>query len=120
VPPALGLTSTGPAPPALTLAVGDVTLTAPTFGAGVFVVAGVLSIEAPFEFAGVLVAGGGVRVGAAGALRLDGALWLGDDSLQTLLVDGTAALTASDAALAGADAFLPLPRPARIASVRDF
>jgi len=120
VTPAIGLTSVGPAPPAVTLAAGDLTLTAPAFGTGVFVVAGVLSIDAPFEFTGVLVAGGGVRVGSGGVLTLHGGLWLGDDSLQTLLVDGSAVLTASDAALADADALLPLPRPARVASVRDF
>jgi hypothetical protein len=120
VPPAVGLTASAPAPPALTLATGDLAITAPAAGAGVLVVPGVLSIGAPLQFVGVVVAGGGVRVGAAGTLTLSGGLWLGDGSLQTLAVDGSATLTASDAALAGADALLTLPRPARIAAVRDF
>ena len=63
---------------------------------------------------------GGVRIGAGGGLTLSGGLWLGDGSLQTLMVDGSATLTASEAALADADALLTLPRPARIAAVRDF
>jgi hypothetical protein len=120
VPPAVGLTATAPAPPALTLAAGDLAITASAVGAGVLVVPGVLSIDAPLEFAGVVVAGGGVRIGAGGGLTLSGGLWLGDGSLQTLVVDGSATLTASDAALADADALLTLPRPARIAAVRDF
>lgn len=120
VPPAVGLVATGPAAAAITLAAGDVTITTPLIGTGILIVQGVLAVEAPLEFTGVVAATGGLRVEAGGALDVRGALWLGDGALEAVYVAGSAMVSASATALDGADALLPLPRRAHLASVRDF
>jgi hypothetical protein len=118
--PAVGLVATPPATPAVVLSAGDLTIASPVHGAGVLIVDGVLQIEASLTFTGVVAATGGLRVDGAGLLDVQGALWLGPDSPEALIIEGSASVTASAAALDGADALLPLPRQARIASVRDF
>jgi len=70
------------------------------------------------EFAGVIVATGGVRVPAGGSLAVDGALWLGAASPALRIEGGLAVRRAADA-VAAADALLPLPRRATVASARD-
>jgi hypothetical protein len=61
-----------------------------------------------------------LRVDGAGLLDVQGALWLGPDSPEALVIEGSASVAASAAALDEADALLPLPRQAKLASVRDF
>jgi hypothetical protein len=118
--PASGLVSTPPAPANLMLSLGDLLVSTPLTGAGVLLVDGVLQVETAFTFTGVVAATGGIRVGPSGHLDVQGALWLGGASLEALTIDGIAQVTASAAALAAADALLPLPRRARLASVLDF
>jgi len=117
---AAGLVGAPPAPPAVILAPGDLHVDTPRAGAGVLVVDGVLRLQAPLEFTGVVAALGGLRVEATGSLDVHGALWLGDESIDPLVIDGTAAIHASAAALDVADSLLSLPRRARVASVMDF
>jgi hypothetical protein len=118
--PGAGLTTAPPAVPHVTLSAGDLVVTSPRFGAGVLIVDGVLRVEAEFAFAGVVAATGGLRVEPSGVMSVQGVLWLGADSADTLAVDGSASVVASAGALAVADALLPLPRRATVASVRDF
>jgi hypothetical protein len=118
--PGAGLVGSPPAVPGVTLSPGDLTVTSPSFGAGVLVVDGLLRIAAPLTFTGVVAATGGLYVEATGLLDLQGALWLGPGALEALVVEGSASVVASAAGLAAADALLPLPRRARLASVRDF
>ena len=99
---------------------GDLAITTPQHGAGILLVDGQLRIEAPLIFAGVVAATGGLRVEATGRLDLTGALWIGAGGLDALGVDGDVAIVASAAAIEVADALLPLPRRARLASLRDF
>jgi hypothetical protein len=117
---AAGLVSSPPAVAQAMLSPGDLTVAVPSFGAGVLVVDGALRIEAPLTFTGVVAATGGVYVEATGAFVLQGALWLGAGGLEALVVEGSASMVASAAGLESADALLPLPRRARVASVRDF
>jgi hypothetical protein len=119
-PPGAGLLPAPPVPPALMLSAGDLVLAAPSAGAGLLIVDGVLRIEASLTFAGVIAARGGLQVGPAGVLEVAGAVWLGDGGLGALVVDGEARVTASAAAVAAADALLPLPRRVRLAAVQDF
>jgi hypothetical protein len=120
-----GAASTGtlvpapPAPVAATLVPGDLTIATPAVGAGILMVLGRLDIDATFQFSGVVVATGGVRVGSAGDLQVDGAVWLGPDGGPALVVDGTARIVAHDAALVAADALVPLPRLAALHAARD-
>ena len=79
-----------------------------------------LDIEAPFAFAGVVAATRGLQVGAAGIASVRGAVWLGTGALDALAIEGSASIVASAAALETADALLPLPRRAVLASVLDF
>ena len=118
--PGAGLSTSPPAAPNITLSHGDLTVTTPLLGAGILVVDGVLHVEAPFAFTGVVAATGGLRVETSGTLDLRGALWLGAESPDALVVEGSASVAAFAAGLDAADALLPLPRRARIASVRDF
>ena len=116
--PAATLTPIPPGVPALTLSAGDLSITGGRYGAGLLVVDGVLSIEAPFVFTGVVAATGGLRVDASGLAQIAGAVWLGGGD--ALVVEGSASVAASAAALEAANALLPLPRRAVLASVLDF
>lgn len=120
IPPETGLGTPSP-PPALILAAGDLEILHPAAGAGVLVVPGLLDIRAPFEFTGLVVAVGGVRLRSGVPLEVRGAVWLGPGSGGTpaLRIDGTAVVSASRTALERADALLSLPRRVRIAGIRD-
>jgi hypothetical protein len=112
-PPTLGV---APGPPALGLAAGDVAVNDVRHGAGVLIVEGRLDVLGSLHFAGVLVAAGGVRVAGGGLLQIDGALWAGTPGLA---IEGGLAVRHAGAAMAAADALLPLPRRARLHGVRD-
>ena len=120
-PAVVTLVATAPAPEARTLVASDLAVTGPLAGAGLLVVTGRLDIDAPFHFNGVVVAGGGIRVGTAGNLRVDGAVWLGRPlaGAPALVVDGSARIGARNAAVAMADALFPLPRLAVVRHARD-
>jgi hypothetical protein len=118
--PDVGLATTVPAAPCITLSTGDLVVTSPRFGAGILVVDGVLRVASEFAFTGVVAATGGLRVEPSGVASVQGALWLGAESGDTLLVDGSASVVASAGAVEAADALLSLPRRAMLASVRDF
>ena len=120
VSPDTGLTTALPATPRVTLSTGDLVVTSPRFGSGILLVDGVLRVASELAFTGVVVVTGGLRVEPSGTVSLQGALWLGAGSADALLVDGSASVVASAGALAAADALLPLPRRATLASVRDF
>ena len=118
--PGATLVTTPPAAPALTFSSGNLSIGDTRHGAGVLVVDGVLRIDAPFAFTGIVAATRGLEVGAAGVASVQGAVWLGAGTLEALLVEGDASVVASAAALEAADALLPLPRRAVLASVLDF
>jgi len=118
--PAVTLVATPPATPALTLSAGDLSITDARFGAGVLIVDGVLRIAAPFAFTGIVAATGGLQIDAPGIATVQGAVWLTTTGLEALDVEGGMSVVASAAALEAADALLPLPRRAVLASVLDF
>jgi hypothetical protein len=111
----------GPAPPALTRIAADLVVDTPLRGAGMLVVQGRLDILSTFEFTGVVVAAGGVRVVDGASLVVRGALWMGPDDPADPMLDVAGYLTvgASAAAVDLADSLLPLPRRARIGGVSD-
>ncbi|HZP42900.1 MAG TPA: hypothetical protein VFD84_15515 [Candidatus Binatia bacterium] len=114
-PDALG----GPAP-ALALVDGDLTVTAPLAAAGLLLVRGTLDIADAFEFNGVVIASGGVRVRGGASLSVRGALWVGAPPAgDPLVVDGELRVRRDGAALAAADAQLALPRLAVLLGLRD-
>ena len=104
-----------PGAPALALVQSDLHLTAALHGAGLLLVDGVLEVDGSLAFAGVLVASGGVRIGPAARLDVDGVLWVGDG----LRVDGTLALRQDQAAVDAADRLLELPRRTVVLGLRD-
>jgi hypothetical protein len=118
--PDTGLATTGPAASYITLSMGDLDVASPRFGAGILVVDGVLRVASEFTFMGVVAVTGGLRIEPSGVASVQGALWLGAESGDALLVDGDASVVASAGALEAADALLPLPRRAMLVSVRDF
>jgi hypothetical protein len=95
------------------LAVDDVRL-----GSGLLFVDGSLAVRGSLTFRGVVVATGGLRVAPGASLAVDGGLWLGVGS-PTLAVEGVLVLRRDPAAVAAADAVLPLPRRAVVAGARD-
>lgn len=111
------LVPAGVAPLALTLVAGDLNLPATARGRGVLFVDGLLDIGGTFEFSGVVVASGGIHVSAGARFDVAGSVWLGAGA--TLEVDGDARVAAHADALDAADGLLQLPRPARIAGLRD-
>jgi hypothetical protein len=111
----------GPAPPVLTRIGADLVVDTPLRGAGLLVVQGRLDILSAFDFTGVVVAAGGVRVVDGASLIVRGALWTGPDDPGVPMLDvaGELSVGASAAAVDLADSLLPLPRRARIAGVSD-
>ena len=95
------------------LAVDDVRL-----GAGLLFVDGWLEVRGSLAFEGVVVVTGGLRVAPGATLAVDGGLWLGVGS-PTLTVEGVLVLRRDPAAIAAADAVLPLPRRAVVTGARD-
>jgi hypothetical protein len=97
---------------------GDLILDDARRGAGLLFVDGALDVRGLVEFAGVVVATGGIRVAAGASLAVDGALWLGAGS-PTLRVEGSLVVRHAAEAVAAADALLPLPRRGAVASAGD-
>ncbi len=111
------LVATGTPPLALTLTAGDLTVGGAAAGRGLLLVDGLLDIAGAFEFNGVVVAAGGIRVASGARFDVRGAVWLATGA--RLLVDGEASVSASADALDAADGLLPLPRRAFLAGLRD-
>jgi len=111
------LVATGAPPLALTLIAGDLHVTSLGRGQGLLFVDGLLDITGTFEFSGLVVASGGIRVASAARLDVAGAVWLGSGA--TLAIDGEARVAADGAAVEAADGLLPLPRRAVLTSMRD-
>lgn len=90
-------------------------------GAGLLFVAGTLDIRDTLHFTGVVVAAGGVRIAGGARLTVDGVLWVGAPAVpgSSMRVDGLLELRRDGAALAAADALLPLPRQAVLLGLRD-
>jgi hypothetical protein len=112
--PAL-LPPAGTRPGGLARVTGDLRVDVPFSGAGVLFVGGSLDIHAAFDFTGLVIATGGVRVATGASLRLAGAAW----STGPLQVDGTASVRADHAAIDAVDHQLPLPRLPFVAGVKD-
>jgi hypothetical protein len=112
------LVSGGTAVAGLAHVAGDLTIDDTRHGAGLLFVDGILEIRGVLEFDGVVVATGGIRVAPGGGLVVDGGLWLGVGA-PSLSVEGSLALRRGRDAIAAADALLPLPRRATVASARD-
>ncbi|HEV7731561.1 MAG TPA: hypothetical protein VGR62_05330 [Candidatus Binatia bacterium] len=113
--------ATPPAPAMLTRVPADLVVATPLVGAGLLIVEGRLDIMASFEFSGVVVAAGGVRVAEGARLVVRGGLWLGpsDPAAPLLEVEGDVTVQASADAVAVADDLLPLPRRARVGGISD-
>ena len=111
------LVASGVPPLARSWSPGDLVVPASTHGRGVLLVDGLLDITGTFEFNGLVVAAGGIRVAAGARLDVRGAVWLGTGA--TLVVEGDAAVRADGEALEAADGLLPLPRRAVLAGLRD-
>lgn len=112
-----------PSAPAVALAyvAGDLTIVDRRQGAGLLFVDGTLDIQAVFDFTGLVVASGGIRIASGASCTVNGVLWLGVPTpfAPSLLVDGNLALRRDPAALAAADGLVPLPRPAVLLGLRD-
>jgi hypothetical protein len=119
--PTLALAPIGgpPPPPRLTRVAGDLTLATPGVGAGLLFIDGILDIGADFSFSGVVAAAGGVRLASGASFTVDGSLWLGAPAGAALDLAGTATVRDDAAAVAAADALLPLPRRAVVAGMED-
>jgi hypothetical protein len=115
------LVPAGPAVPRLTRIAGDLPVPGPLVGAGLLFVDGTLDISGRLHFTGVVVASDGVRIAAGAELAIDGALWLGLPATPTdaVVVDGTLTVRRNAAALATADALVPLPRRPALLGLRD-
>jgi hypothetical protein len=111
------LVPAGAPPLALTLVSGDLVTAASARGRGLLFVDGRLDIGGSFEFNGVVVATGGIRVASGARLDIAGAIWLGGGA--ALVVDGAARVAARADELEAADGLLRLPRRALLASLRD-
>jgi hypothetical protein len=103
------------AAPTLVLADGDLDVPGALAGAGLLLVAGRLDIDGLLDFTGVVIASGGLHVGPGGRLAVRGAVW----TAGPLGIDGTVDVRHDGAAVAGADALLPLPRRAVLLGLRD-
>ena len=112
------LVSGGTPVTSLIYALGDLGVDGARRGAGLLYVDGVLEVRGSLEFEGVLVATRGLRIAPGGSLALDGSVWLGV-GVPALSIDGTLAVRGAPGAVARADALLPLPRRAALASTRD-
>jgi hypothetical protein len=109
----------GGAPPAAVIHVaGDLTVDDTRHGGGLLFVDGLLEVRGQLEFEGVVVATGGIHVASGASLTVAGGLWLGVAS-PTLAVEGGLVLRRAPDAVATADALLPLPHRASVASARD-
>jgi hypothetical protein len=105
---------------ALARVAGDLVVARALAGAGVLFIDGALDIRTSFDFTGLVVASGGVRVEGGASLTVRGALWIGAPPLEpALLVRGRAVLLHDRAALADADRVLELPGRAESLGVRD-
>jgi hypothetical protein len=111
------LVPAGAPPLALTLVSGDLVTGSSARGRGLLFVDGRLDIGGSFEFSGVVVATGGIRVASGARLDVAGAVWLGGGA--TLVVDGEAHVAARGDDLDATDGLLRLPRRALLASLRD-
>jgi len=111
------LVPAGVPPLALSLVSGDLVTGPSARGWGLLFVDGRLDIGGSFEFSGVVVATGGIRVASGARLDVAGAIWLGGGA--TLVVDGEARVAAHADGLEAADGLLRLPRRATLASLRD-
>jgi hypothetical protein len=107
----------GVPPLALTLVPGDLIAPPVARGRGLLFVDGRLDIGGTFEFSGVIVASGGIRVASGARLDVAGAVWLGAGA--ALLVDGEARVAARADDIESADGLLPLPRRAVLAGLHD-
>jgi hypothetical protein len=107
----------GVPPLARTWSPGDLVVAGNARGRGLLLVEGLLDITGAFEFNGVVVASGGIRVAAGARLEVRGVVWLGPDA--TFVGDGDAAVRADGDALESADDLLALPRRALLAGLRD-
>jgi hypothetical protein len=111
------LVSGGTPVTSLIYALGDLGVDGARRGAGLLYVDGVLEVRGSLEFEGVLVATRGLRIAPGGSLALDGSVWLG---VGVPRCPSTArSPSAGSGAVARADALLPLPRRAALASTRD-
>jgi putative intracellular protease/amidase len=112
-----------PSAPGVALAyiAGDLTIVDHREGAGLLLVDGTLDIQATFDFTGLVVAAGGIRIASGASCTVSGALWVGVPTpfAPSLLVDGSLVLRREPAALATADGLAPLPRPAALLGLRD-
>jgi hypothetical protein len=95
---------------------GDLTIASPGFGAGVLAVEGRLDIQADFAFSGIVAASGGVGVANGVTLRILGGLWAGTPALN---VAGELVVLHDAAAVDAADALFRLPRRALVAGLVD-
>lgn len=103
-----------------THALADARLAAGGRGAGLLLVDGHLEVEAPFDFTGVLVIGGTLRIATSGRLTVRGWLWVQGEGAGPL-IDAGGSLTAlySSAAVASADTIFLLPRRATLLAERE-
>ena len=111
------LVSAGAPTPTLAYVAGDLPIITALRGAGLLFIDGMLDIRGALDFTGVVVASGGVRIASGASLTVAGAVWTGAPA--TFEVDGGVALRADAAAVAIADALVPLPRRAVILGQRD-
>jgi hypothetical protein len=102
--------------PTLTRVAGGLVVTANLHGAGLLFVDGTLDIAGALDFTGLVVVSGDLRIRPGASLSIAGALWTGPGALA---VDGGVAVRQDRAALAAADALLPLPRNAVLLGQRD-
>jgi hypothetical protein len=111
------LVPAGAPTPTLAYVAGDLAVDAALRGAGLLFVDGLLDIRGGLDFTGVVVASGGVRIASGASLTVAGAVWTGAPS--TFEIDGAVALRADTAAVATADALVPLPRRPVVLGQRD-
>jgi len=106
---------------ALAYVAGDLTIVDRRQGAGLLFVDGALDIRATFDFTGLVVASGGIRIASGASCTVSGALWVGVPTpfAPSLLVDGSLALRRDPTALGAADGLTPLPRPTVLLGLRD-
>lgn len=99
---------------------GDIRVASADAGSGLLLVDGQLEIEAPFEFAGVLIVGGTLRIADSGSLTVRGWLWVQGNG-PGLLISAAGPLTVlySQDAVATADGIFSLPRRARLLTERE-
>jgi hypothetical protein len=104
--------------PAPILADGGLVVTGARAGAGILFVDGPLDIHGTFDFTGLVIASGGIRIVEGATLSVAGALWIGP-SPTPLVVDGVLAVRQDRPAIEAADGLQRLPRPPRLLGLRD-